>query len=54
MEMSSYIEDTRKNLDDINTPEFVGLIEYAAKLILDSISAGGKILVCGNGGRVRS
>jgi len=50
MEMSSYIEDTRKNLDDINTPEFVGLIEYAAKLILDSISAGGKILVCGNGG----
>jgi len=50
MEMSSYIEDTRKNLNDINTSEFIVLIENAAKLILDSISAGGNVLVCGNGG----
>ena len=40
MEMSSYIEETRKNLNEINTSEFIRLIESAAKLILNSISAG--------------
>jgi len=50
MEVNTYIEETRKNLSDINTSEFIGLIENAAKLVLNSISAGGNVLVCGNGG----
>ena len=50
MEMSSYIEETRKNLNEINTSEFIRLIENAANLILNSISSGGNVLICGNGG----
>lgn len=34
----------------VNNPETAAAIEKAARLIADSIKAGGKVLTCGNGG----
>jgi D-sedoheptulose 7-phosphate isomerase len=50
MEMNEYIEATRQNLDSINNPTFIKLIVEAADLILDTISQGGTVFLCGNGG----
>lgn len=50
MKISEYIEESISNLQSINNPELIGLISETAKLILDSVSNNGNILVCGNGG----
>ena len=50
MEMNEYIEATRQNLDSINNPTFIKLIVEEADLILDTISQGGTVFLCGNGG----
>jgi D-sedoheptulose 7-phosphate isomerase len=50
MKIDEYIEESISNLQSINNIEFVGLISETAKLILDSVSNNGNILVCGNGG----
>jgi D-sedoheptulose 7-phosphate isomerase len=50
MKIDEYIEESISNLQSINNPELIGLISETAKLILDSVSNNGNILVCGNGG----
>lgn len=50
MKIGEYIEESISNLQSINNPELIGLISETAKLILDSLSNNGNILVCGNGG----
>lgn len=50
MKIDEYIEESISNLQSINNIEFIGLISKTAKLILDSVSNNGNILVCGNGG----
>lgn len=50
MKIDEYIEKSISNLQSINNPELIGLISETAKLILDSVSNNGNILVCGNGG----
>ena len=50
MEMNEYIEATRQNLDSINNPTFIKLIVESADLILETISQGGTVFLCGNGG----
>lgn len=50
MKIDEYIEESISNLQSINNPESIGLISETAKLILDSVSNNGNILVCGNGG----
>jgi len=50
MKIDEYIADSISNLKSINNPEFIGLINESTKLILDSVSNNGNILVCGNGG----
>lgn len=50
MHINKYIEESRSNLDSINNIEFIGLIEEAARLILETFIDGGSVLICGNGG----
>lgn len=50
MKIDGYIEESISNLQSINNPEFIALISETAKLILDSVTKNGNILVCGNGG----
>ena len=50
MNIDRYIKETISNLQSIDNPEFIGLISETAKLILDSVTNNGNILVCGNGG----
>ena len=50
MKIDGYIEESISNLQSIKNPEFSALISETAKLILDSVTNNGNILVCGNGG----
>jgi D-sedoheptulose 7-phosphate isomerase len=50
MHIDKYIEETRSNLESVNNIEFIGLIEEAARLIVETFSDGGSVLICGNGG----
>ena len=50
MKIDGYIEESISNLQSIKNPEFIALISETAKLILDSVTNNGNILVCGNGG----
>ena len=50
MKIGEYIEESISNLQSIKNPEFIALISETAKLILDSVTNNGNILVCGNGG----
>jgi len=50
MKIDGYIEESISNLQSIKNPEFITLISETAKLILDSVTNNGNILVCGNGG----
>jgi D-sedoheptulose 7-phosphate isomerase len=50
MKIDEYIEESISNLQSINNPEFIRLISETAKLIIDSVTNSGNILVCGNGG----
>lgn len=50
MKIDGYIEESISNLQSIKNPEFIALISETVKLILDSVTNNGNILVCGNGG----